>query len=65
MRRERRRDGHEDQQEERVKHAGDRSMRAGADFIAVRAMAPVQHSPPNSAEPILAKPCAASSQFER
>src|SRR5208283_4185702 len=34
-------------------------------FVAVRAIAPVQHRPPKRAEPMLAKPCAASSQFER
>ena len=34
-------------------------------LVAVRAMVPVTQMPPNSAEPILAKPCATSSQFER
>ena len=34
-------------------------------LVAVRAIVPVTQMPPNSAEPILAKPCATSSQFER
>ncbi len=34
-------------------------------LVAVRAMVPVTQMPPNSAEPILATPCATSSQFER
>ena len=34
-------------------------------LVAVRAMVPVTHSPPNSAEAILAIPCATSSQLER
>ena len=34
-------------------------------LVAVRAMVPVTQMPPNSAEPILAKPCATSSQLER
>ena len=34
-------------------------------LVAVRAMVPVTQMPPNSAEPMLATPCATSSQFER
>ena len=34
-------------------------------LVAVRAMVPVTQMPPNSAEPILATPCATSSQLER
>ena len=34
-------------------------------LVAVRAIVPVTQMPPNSAEPILAKPCATSSQLER
>ena len=34
-------------------------------LVAVRAMVPVAQMPPNSAEPILATPCATSSQLER
>src|ERR1700676_204459 len=34
-------------------------------LVAVRAMVPVTHMPPNSADPILAKPCATNSQLER
>ena len=34
-------------------------------LVAVRAMVPVTGMPPNTAEPILAKPCATSSQLER
>ncbi len=34
-------------------------------LVAVRAMVPVTQIPPNSAEPILAMPCATSSQFDR
>ena len=34
-------------------------------LVAVRAMVPVTQRPPNRAEPILAKPCATSSQLDR
>ncbi len=34
-------------------------------FVAVRAMVPVTHSPPNRAEATFATPCATSSTFER
>jgi hypothetical protein len=34
-------------------------------LVAVRAISPVTQMPPNSAEPILATPCATSSQLER
>ena len=34
-------------------------------LVAVRAIVPVTQMPPNSAEPMLAKPCATSSQLER
>jgi hypothetical protein len=34
-------------------------------LVAVRAIVPVTQMPPNSADPILASPCATSSQFER
>ena len=34
-------------------------------LVAVRAMVPVTLMPPNSAEPILAMPCATSSMLER
>lgn len=34
-------------------------------LVAVRAMVPVTGIPPNRIEPILAVPCATSSQFER
>src|SRR5258708_2387314 len=34
-------------------------------LVAVRAMVPVTQMPPNKADPILAKPCATSSQLER
>ncbi len=63
--RQRRGDEDEDQQEARMQYAGDRPVRAERTLVAVRAIVPVTQMPPNSAEPMLAKPCATSSQLER